>query len=43
MTPWRSVSSLLEAPAGLQTTLFQQTETREERGARKGFGADDRP
>lgn len=43
MTPWRSVNSRLEAPAGLQITLFQETETLEERRAREGFGTDDRP
>lgn len=43
MTPWRSVNSRLEAPAGLQITLFQETETLEERSAREGFGTDERP
>ncbi|PYG01700.1 Predicted dioxygenase of extradiol dioxygenase family [Georgenia satyanarayanai] len=43
MTPWRSVNSRLEAPAGLQITLFQEAETLEERSAREGFGTGDRP
>lgn len=25
LTPWRSVNSRLEAPAGLQVTVFQET------------------
>ena len=37
-TPWRSLNSRLEAPAGLQITLFQELETLEERTAREGFG-----
>ncbi|WP_152191768.1 VOC family protein [Georgenia satyanarayanai] len=41
MTPWRSVNSRLEAPAGLQITLFQETEPLEERRSREGFGTDD--
>ncbi|MGG5260347.1 VOC family protein [Phycicoccus avicenniae] len=46
MTPWRSLNARLDAPAGLQITLFQETETAEERTARLGFGTDagrDRP
>lgn len=40
LTPWRSLNSRLDAPAGLQVTLFQETETLEERTAREGFGTD---
>lgn len=36
-TPWRSLNSRLQAPAGLQVTLFQELETLEERSARQGF------
>ncbi|GAB2980116.1 hypothetical protein GCM10027212_19160 [Actinotalea caeni] len=36
-TPWRSLNSRLDAPAGLQITLFQELESREERTARDGF------
>jgi len=39
-TPWRSLNSRLDAPAGLQITLFQELETFEERTAREGFGTD---
>jgi catechol 2,3-dioxygenase-like lactoylglutathione lyase family enzyme len=41
-TPWRSLNARLDAPAGMQITLFQELETLEERAARPGFGkADD--
>jgi uncharacterized glyoxalase superfamily protein PhnB len=36
-TPWRSLNSRLDAPAGLQVTLFQELETPDERFARPGF------
>jgi catechol 2,3-dioxygenase-like lactoylglutathione lyase family enzyme len=39
-TPWRSLNARLEAPAGLQITLFEELETLEERTAREGFGTD---
>ncbi len=39
-TPWRSLNSRLEAPAGLQITLFEELETLEERTTRPGFGTD---
>ena len=39
-TPWRSLNSRLEAPAGLQITLFQELETLEHRSGRAGFGTD---
>lgn len=42
-TPWRSLNSRLDAPAGLQITLFEELETLEERTARPGFGEADRP
>lgn len=37
-TPWRSLNSRLDAPAGLQITLFEELETLEERTRRPGFG-----
>ena len=37
-TPWRSLNSRLDAPAGLQITLFQELESLEERTRRAGFG-----
>ncbi len=37
-TPWRSLNSRLDAPAGLHVTLFEELETLEERTAREGFG-----
>ncbi len=39
-TPWRSLNSRLQAPAGLHITLFQELETPEERHVRPGFGTD---
>ena len=39
-TPWRSLNSRLDAPAGLQITLFEELETLEERSGRPGFGTD---
>ena len=39
-TPWQSLNSRLEAPGGLQITLFEELETLEERSAREGFGTD---
>jgi predicted enzyme related to lactoylglutathione lyase len=36
-TPWRSLNSRLNAPAGLQVTLFQELEPLEERSKRDGF------
>ncbi len=41
VTPWRSLNARLEAPAGLQLTLFQELEPLEERSARPGFGTED--
>jgi catechol 2,3-dioxygenase-like lactoylglutathione lyase family enzyme len=39
-TPWRSLNSRMNAPAGLQITLFQELESLEERAQRPGFGTD---
>ena len=39
-TPWRSLNSRLDAPAGLQITLFEELESLEERAAKPGFGTD---
>ena len=39
-TPWRSLNSRLEAPAGLQITLFQELLSPDERAAEEGFGTD---
>ncbi|QVQ52705.1 VOC family protein [Spiractinospora alimapuensis] len=38
VTPWRSRNARLNAPAGLQLTLFEELETEEERIQRMGFG-----
>lgn len=37
-TPWRSLNSRLDAPAGLQITLFEELEPLEVRAQREGFG-----
>lgn len=39
-TPWRSLNSRLDAPAGLQITLFQELEPLDERSARDGFATE---
>ncbi|MGH1564493.1 VOC family protein [Mumia sp. DW29H23] len=39
-TPWRSLNSRLDAPAGLQITLFEELMTLEERQELEGFGTD---
>ncbi len=36
-TPWKSLNSRLEAPAGLQVTLFQELETIDQRSSKPGF------
>ena len=36
-TPWKSLNSRLETPAGLQVTLFQELESIDERSAKPGF------
>jgi predicted enzyme related to lactoylglutathione lyase len=41
-TPWRSLNSRLDAPAGLQITLFEELESIETRARRDGFGTADR-
>ena len=40
LTPWRSLNSRLDAPGDLVITLFQETESAEERAARPGFARD---
>jgi predicted enzyme related to lactoylglutathione lyase len=40
VTPWQSLNSRLDAPAGLQITLFQELEDLETRRTREGFGTD---
>lgn len=42
VTPWKSLNSRLEAPAGLQITLFQELADEDERAAAQGFGRGDR-
>ena len=42
-TPWRSLNSRLDAPAGLQITLFEELEPLEVRELRDGFGVQDAP
>jgi predicted enzyme related to lactoylglutathione lyase len=37
-TPWRSLNARLEAPAGLQITVFQELETPDQRTEAPGFG-----
>lgn len=39
-TPWRSLNSRLNAPAGLQVTLFQELEPMDSREQLEGFGID---
>lgn len=41
-TPWRSLNSRLDAPAGLQITLFEELEPIAERAQREGFDTADR-
>jgi catechol 2,3-dioxygenase-like lactoylglutathione lyase family enzyme len=36
-TPWRSLNSRLDAPGGIQLTLFEELESLEERSQRPGF------
>jgi catechol 2,3-dioxygenase-like lactoylglutathione lyase family enzyme len=40
-TPWRSLNSRLEAPAGLQITVFEELEGMSERTQSAGFGTAD--
>lgn len=37
-TPWRSLNARLDAPAGLQITIFEELESLEQRRTRDGFG-----
>lgn len=41
LTPWRSLNSRLDAPAGLTITFFQETESLQERAEREGFGTNE--
>jgi catechol 2,3-dioxygenase-like lactoylglutathione lyase family enzyme len=41
-TPWLSLNARLDAPAGLQLTLFQELEPLAQRAGRPGFGTDAR-
>lgn len=38
-TPWRSINARLQAPAGLQITVFHELEPLKDRTARPGFGS----
>lgn len=38
LTPWQSLNSRIDAPAGLQLTLFEEVESLDERSLREGFG-----
>ncbi|MEV0158320.1 VOC family protein [Micromonospora sp. NPDC050686] len=40
VTPWQSLNSRLEAPAGLQITVFQELTDLDERSTLDGFGTD---
>ncbi|WP_446214418.1 VOC family protein [Micromonospora sp. IBSANI012] len=40
VTPWHSLNSRLDAPAGLQLTLFQELRDLDERATLDGFGTD---
>lgn len=40
-TPWKSLNSRLDAPAGLQITVFEELERAPERTQRAGFGTSD--
>jgi len=42
-TPWRSLNARLDAPAGLQVTLFEELESLEDRSRRAGFTTQDDP
>jgi hypothetical protein len=41
VTPWQSLNSRLDAPAGLQITLFQELLDSGERAVLDGFATDD--
>ena len=40
LTPWKSINARLQAPAGPQITVFQETVPLPEREASEGFGTD---
>ncbi|MEU5789996.1 VOC family protein [Micromonospora purpureochromogenes] len=40
VTPWHSLNSRLDAPAGLQLTLFQELRDLDDRATLDGFGTD---
>ncbi len=40
LTPWRSINSRLDAPGELVITLFEETETEQQRSAHANFGRD---
>ncbi|GEP34119.1 hypothetical protein NSZ01_18870 [Nocardioides szechwanensis] len=42
LTPWKSLNSRLDAPAGLQITVFQETVAADQRAELDGFDTDDR-
>lgn len=42
LTPWQSLNARLDAPAGLQITVFQETVGAEQRAGLDGFATDDR-
>lgn len=41
LTPWMSLNSRLDAPAGLTITFFEETEESHERTQREGFGTNE--
>ncbi|KGN30556.1 glyoxalase [Knoellia sinensis KCTC 19936] len=41
LTPWMSLNSRLDAPAGLTITFFEETEESHERAQREGFGTNE--
>lgn len=41
LTPWMSLNSRLEAPAGLTITFFEETVDSHERAEREGFGTNE--
>lgn len=43
VTPWRSLNARMDAPAGLEVTLFQELEPVDERTQRPGFHTPERP
>ena len=43
VTPWQSLNSRLDAPAGVQITLFQELLESGERAVLDGFTADGQP